>query len=148
MIAVRKVQRGYNVRDLSYADRSIIRGLDRLCFPWDEPYDPRYAFWWIAWDRDAPVGFSGLKPLRNEPGTAFMCRVGVLATHRGTGLGRKLIRCRIAWARRNPDITTLVTYTMRSNLASANNLLREGFRLYEPDYKYGGEALYFTMDVS
>lgn len=147
MTMIRKVQRGYKVADLSYADRSIIKGLDRLCFPWDDPYDPRYAFWWIAWDGDAPIGYAGLKLLRDEPGTAFMCRVGVLAQYRGQGIGKRLIQSRVRWAKRNPNISALVTYTMRDNLASANNLLKLGFRLYNPEYQYGGDALYFIMDV-
>lgn len=146
-ISIRRVQRKRS-QQLSYENRSIIRGLDRLCFPSDDPYEPRGSWWWIARDGENPVGYAGLKPLKDEPGVAFMSRVGVLPTHRGKGLGRRLVEVRVQFARSQPDIDTLITYTSPQNIASANNLISAGFRLYTPEYFWGLEnGLYFRMDV-
>lgn len=147
MVTIRRVQRK-DIKWLSYEDRSIIRGLDRLCFPSDDPYDPRWSWWWIAWDGENPVGYAGLKPLKQEPGVAFMSRVGVLPTHRGQGLGRRLVEARVKFAQRRPEIEHLITYTSRHNYPSANNLIACGFRLYHPETVWGCEdGLYFQRSV-
>jgi L-amino acid N-acyltransferase YncA len=72
-----------------------------------------------------------------------MIRSGVLTKHRGQGMQKRLIRARIAMAKRH-GFKQIVTYVLDWNLASANSLIACGFRLYIPESKYAGsKAFYF-----
>ena len=127
---------------------TTVRALDRLCFPWDTPYRTAGAVWWLAYDADGePVGYSGLKWLASQE-MWFMCRIGVLPSARGKGLASRLTAVRLRHAARARPGTQAVTYCTRDNLASANNLIRHGFKLYEPEEAYGGPGdLYWSRDV-
>lgn len=119
--------------------------LDKMCFPYDPPYKKAGAVWWIVRDEGETVAFAGLRDLGD--GTGFLCRVGVVKGHRGRRLQRRLIKVRLAEARRM-GLTHLVTYTSPCNLASANSLVHEGFSLYAPANPYAmAHALYFLMEL-
>ena len=76
-----------------------------------------------------------------------MIRSGVLSKHRGQGLQKRLIKARIAMARRH-GYQEIVTYVLDWNLASANSLIACGFRLYNPESKYAGsKAFYFRKNL-
>lgn len=123
----------------------LINDLDRECLPFDDPYTYlRDAAWWVAWDGTEPVAFGGFRPIE---GAAFLCRAGVIPSHRGLGLQRRLIRVRLAAARRC-GFGWAHTYTANGNCVSANNLIRCGFRLFEPSWYWGGtDALYLCRDL-
>ena len=67
-----------------------------------------------------------------------MHRAGVRPDARGQGLQRRLIRARVAYAKREgfPEVWT---YTSNYNVASSNNLIREGFTLWAPG-SWGGSS--------
>ena len=127
----------------------MISSMDGVCFPWDHPVDVDGAEWWIVWDDEGePVGYAALSVRPNEPGVGYLRRVGVLPSARGQGLGRRLLRARIARARAL-GLTTLLTDTTTANVASANNLIGAGFRLFLPEYAWAGHegVLYWRLDV-
>lgn len=128
-----------------------IARLDRILFESDAPVEQAGCWWWFIRDsKGRPIAFAGLRPCK-EPsnlGLAYMIRAGVRAKYRGRGLQKKLIRARVAMARRR-GFREIVAYVLEWNLASANSLIACGFRLYTPTSKYGGEtALYFRKQLS
>jgi GNAT superfamily N-acetyltransferase len=120
--------------------------LDKLLFESDEPVKPEGSWWWVARDwRGRAMAFAGMRACKHEAneGLALLTRAGVRARHRGQGLQKKLIKARVALAKRQ-GFREVITYVLGWNLASANSLIACGFRLYTPQEKYAGEkALYF-----
>ena len=125
-------------------DRQLIRDLDREIF--DLTIDPKAAYdkanWWVAWDGKTPVAFAGAW-MYAPHGWCFLERCGVLPSHRGHGLQKRLIKARMKWAHKWEAIGAN-TYTIPGNHKSANSLIACGFRMYEPERKYGGDdSLYW-----
>lgn len=114
--------------------KDLIWELDRECFPGDSPYWNDSALWWVVYDPH-PVAFAGLLPMDDF---GFLCRAGVLPSHRGQGLQRELIKRRLKEARRL-GLKMVITYTM-FNPASANSLIACGFRMYTPEWTWGGDT--------
>lgn len=137
-----------NIHSIDAYFVSVITGLDRLCFPTDEPYPTEGRWWWVVEDEDRnPVAFAGLAPLPETPGWLFLCRSGVLPQHRRKGLAQKLTRARLRFA--STRCHAVISYVDRDNVASGNNLIKAGLRLTVPAYKYGGDdAIYFTKEFS
>ena len=127
----------------------LVVSLDAACFPSDDRVVPEESQWWAIYDGGKPIAYAGLRFCR-EPynrGLAFLSRAGVLVSHRGQGLQRRLIGVRLREARRRA-MREVVTYVVPNNLASANSLIRCGFRLYRPEYRWGGAAaLYFCKTL-
>ncbi len=121
--------------------------------PHEERCDYREGFWWIASDtlsgapegseESRPVAFGGLQ-LFNSDSSGFLASSGVIPEYRGLGIQRKLIRARVRKAQRL-NLHRVMSYTSNYKLYSANNLIREGFTLYEPDYseELGGRSWLF-----
>lgn len=131
--------------------RAEVRRLDRILFAEDHEIKADGCWWWIIEDKGEGIAFAGLRPcqLAHNAGLAYLIRAGVRRTHRGRGLQRDLIRARIRMARRH-GFTELVTYVMAYNVASANNLISCGFKLYRPanPEDWGGKtALYFRKPL-
>lgn len=109
--------------------------------------------WWLVWDADipsiykpAPVAFCGLVPAVNTPGAGYLKRAGVLPAFRGHGLQGKLIRVRETKARRL-GLTTMLTDT-KDNPASANSLIRAGYKIFEPAYRWAFQSsIYWKKDL-
>jgi hypothetical protein len=101
--------------------------------------------WWAARRPNGfPVAFAGLK----RRGFVWeLVRAGVAPEARGEGLQLRLIRAREAFvARAGGGLVT--TYTAAHGLASANNLIRAGYRLYRPREAWGlPGSLYFSRRV-
>ena len=124
----------------------LLDGMDRICFPRDDPYPKRGSYWWIVWDAREPVGFAGLRVLRKE-NAGFLCRVGVLQRAIGRGIQRRLISVRERMAKRL-GLQHLITYTGPGSHASAVNLLRCGYEIYTPSWCWGVRgAIYFRKDL-
>lgn len=98
------------------------------------------VIWWIAWDGQRPVGFGGLTV---ERGAARLHLAGVLPEYRRQGIGQRLVRVRLAAARRL-GCHRVSTYTWRHNYASQANLLKAGFVL---DSGSTGTYLDFSLDL-
>jgi GNAT superfamily N-acetyltransferase len=126
---------------------NLIHLLDSQVFDYtlDSPVDTTGAQWWVALDGNIPVAYAGLKVLDN--GYAYLCRAGVLAGYRGRNLQSRLIRVRVAWAKKQ-GCSQAITYTVLENPASSNNLIKCGFKLYIPEYAWGGQnRLYWSRKL-
>ncbi len=60
---------------------------------------------------------------------AFLHRAGILPSHEGMGLQRRMVRVREAWAR-SQGCEVAVTYTSKDNAPSMANLLKEGYKFW------------------
>lgn len=105
---------------------------------------PKEGWWWLAWKGGEPVGFAGLRLTSATPKTTgYLHRSGVARKHRGNRLQTRMIHIREAMAR-SRGLTRMVSDTT-DNLASANSLIRAGYRLFEPMNKwaFGDDSLYW-----
>ncbi|WP_405548218.1 GNAT family N-acetyltransferase [Variovorax paradoxus] len=112
-----------------------LRALHTLTFPHDDHEDYTSGYWWIVWDGDAPVAFAGMRCSVTAPATAYLSRCGVLKSHRGLRLQPALLRRRLTLAKREGFQAAISTTYL--NTPSANNLIRAGFRLYDPEAPWG-----------
>jgi GNAT superfamily N-acetyltransferase len=93
--------------------------------------------WWVARScSGGVVAYAGARCPPEWPGVCFLSRCGVERVARGQRLQLRLVRARVAWARRR-GCHTVVTYTI-DNPASSNTLIRAGFRCYTPRVAFGG----------
>lgn len=122
--------------------RKILR-IDALAFPGDDPADVlnKHTAWWAFGE----LAFCGIRRT-SEPGLAFMVRAGVIPVARGLGLQRRMIYTRLRWAKAQ-GFTNVCTYTVPDNTPSANNLIRCGFRLYDPPERWAGPMLYWHREI-
>jgi GNAT superfamily N-acetyltransferase len=128
------VKKRYRIREVDSHDEEIadtLTELHRLTFFARAPI-PSFAwgYWWLAYCEAAPVAFAGLLPSTHVRNAGYFCRVGVLQPHWGNGLQRRLMRTMEQRARRNG--WRCVVSDTTSNIASANNFIRAGYRLYQP----------------
>ena len=125
------------IRRATEDDVEAIEAMDRVCFP----FDARYMFaWeknasWVAHEKDELVGYLSAHPLKY--GVWFFSRVGVMPSHRGQGLQRKLMAVMERHGRRE-GWREVVTYTAGFNGWSTRNILASGYRTYEPRKSYVG----------
>lgn len=136
-----------NIKVRHCSDLSIVSELDRKIFTRDDTkIKLENTEWWVAWFNEKPVGFAGLRPLPSEPHTYFT-RAGVIREARGNRIHGKLIRARLAWSKRH-GYEGAMTYTVPGNVASANNLIRLGFELFEPEWEWiDSKVWYFFKDL-
>ena len=131
--------------------RFEIERLDRDLFESDQKAEIEGCWWWVIYDsRNRPVAVAGMRACKAKGniGLAYLTRSGVLTEHRGRGLQKRLIRARVAMAKRN-RFKEVVTYTLNWNLASANSLASCGFNLYRPSEDWAGKyAHYFRLPIS
>jgi GNAT superfamily N-acetyltransferase len=121
--------------------------LHRLTFFDGAPIPPfELGHWWLAFHKVAAVAFAGAVPSTHARNAGYICRVGVLPAHRGQGLQSRLMRAAESRARRN-GWTCMVSDTTR-NVASANNFIRAGYRLYQPRYPWAfTDTLYWRKFI-
>jgi GNAT superfamily N-acetyltransferase len=100
----------------------------------------------MAVDGGTPVGFAGYVRSAQWHDAVYLCRSGVLASHRGHGLQKRLIRAREQHARKR-GYRWALTDTF-DNPASSNSLISSGYRLYEPARPWGKRgALYWRKKL-
>lgn len=118
-------------------DIEAIEQMDRVCFPFDKQY--MFAWeknaTWIAHDKTEPVAYLSAHPLRH--GVWFFSRVGVMPSHRGQGLQRKLMAVMEKHGRRE-GWHGIVTYCVGRNGHSIANILEAGYRTWAPRRSYVG----------
>lgn len=128
-------------------DHPALRTLHRETLPGDPHPSYTLGWWWVAFDGKTPVGFAGLHPSANWSGTGYMVRCGVVESHRGKGLQKRLIRVRVKFAR-GLGLGWLVSSTYL-NPASSNSLIGCGFRLYKPTRPWGARGtLYWRLKLA
>ena len=124
----------YTIRmaDASDDDTDTLAELHRLTF-FDAAPMPEFDLgtWWLAYQGDDAVAFAGIVPSTYVRNSGYFSRVGVLERHWGRGLQLRLMRAieargrRVGWDGIVSDTT--------DNLASANNFIKAGYQLYEPE---------------
>lgn len=124
------------IADLLQTMNAETKGFPRL----DE--EALEGFWWIASHENKAIGFTGLVPSAQWAGVGYLKRSYVDPVHRGKGLQLKFFKLRERKARRI-GWTHLVS-DCTCNVHSANNFIRAGYHLYEPNKPWGyPETLYW-----
>lgn len=130
-----------------FEEADTLADLHRRIFEADVPPPTDYGHWWIGTCAGVPVAFAGLVASTLGPGIGYLKRAGVAAGHRGRGLQRRMITLREMRARRN-GWHRIVTDTT-DNVASANNLMACGYRLFRPEHPWAfRDSLYWTKNLS
>jgi len=145
------MQQIYSIREVDGEDEEILdtlSDLHRLTFFESAPLPPfDWGHWWLAFHGPVPVGFAGLVPSTYAANAGYFCRVGVTRGHCGNSLQFRFMRALELRARRN-GWSCLVSDTT-GNLASANNFIRAGYRLYRPDEPWGWfNTLYWRKQIN
>jgi GNAT superfamily N-acetyltransferase len=129
---------GYQIRKIDGRDEEntdMLSDLHRLTFFSGAPIpDFECGDWWLTYQDGISVAFAGMVPSTHVRKAGYISRVGVLSQNRGHGLQLRLMRVMESWARRC-GWSSIVSDTTE-NLASANNFIRAGFRLYEPQFPW------------
>lgn len=129
------IVRGVDVED--HDDAELIENLYRQTYPDGSQalnVQAGGGYWWIAYYHGEPAAFLGM--VRSDQGLAagYICRVGVIAKHRGNGLQKRLMRvCErkakaLGW-------TEIVSDT-NDNPASSNSFIACGYGTYLPKDKW------------
>lgn len=129
----------YRIRAVDGMDEDIAEALSdlhRLTFLDAAPVpDFHLGHWWMAYCGVTPVAFAGMIPSTRARNAGYFSRVGVIRNHCGRGLQLRLMRAVESQARRNQWGTVVSDTT--ENIASANNFIRAGYRLYRPKDPWG-----------
>jgi GNAT superfamily N-acetyltransferase len=103
--------------------------------------------WWLVSCDGTPVAFAGLAPSTHIRSAGYFCRVGVLPNHRGSSLQLRLMRRMECQTRRNG--WRYVVSDTTDNIRSANNFIRAGYRLFQPEVPWGwANTLYWQKPVT
>jgi GNAT superfamily N-acetyltransferase len=152
-IASGKVFKGllmYRIREVDGQDDEIsdtLADLHRLTF-FDGASIPAFDWghWWLACYETMPVAFAGVIPSTRATNAGYLSRVGVLKRHCGRGLQLRLMRALESRARRNGWRSVVSDTT--ENLVSANNFIRAGYRLYQPQTPWAWpNTLYWRKSI-
>jgi GNAT superfamily N-acetyltransferase len=135
------------VRARSAGHRSDIEYLQAITLPHDQLLPTNVGVWWVVYDGTDPVAFAGLLKSHRWSDAMYLCRSGVLESHRGKGIQKRLIRVRERHAR-SLNMRWLLSDT-RDNFPSANSLIAEGFQLFRPTRPWGFKnALYWRKRIA
>jgi GNAT superfamily N-acetyltransferase len=124
----------YRIREVDGQDDEVadtLADLHRLTF-FDSASIPTFdlGHWWLAYRGTMPVAFAGVIPSTRATNAGYLSRVGVLRKHCGHGLQLRLMRALESRARLNGWRSVVSDTT--ENVVSANNFIRGGYRLYQP----------------
>jgi GNAT superfamily N-acetyltransferase len=140
----------YHIREVDPLDddvNDLLVDLHERTFIRSAPLpDFSVGHWWVARLREDSVAFVGLVPSTLLPNSGYFCRVGVIPEHYGKGLQRRLMRAAERRTRLNGwnDVISDTT----DNIASANNFIRNGYRLFQPLHPWGwNSTLYWRKSV-
>lgn len=143
----------FTVRRVDISDhliREAIAVMNRQCFPpgyWCGRIRPEAGEWWIALHGQIEAGYAGLMPSYQTDRAGYLPAAAVVPQYRGHGLHLRLLRTRIACARAL-GWTQLFTETICDNAYSANNLIRCGFRQFNPEQPWGSPfAVYWRRPL-
>jgi GNAT superfamily N-acetyltransferase len=129
----------YRIREVDSHDDDVVDTLTDLhgltFFGSASIPDFEQGHWWLAFhEEEQPVAFAGVIPSTRVRRAGYFSRVGVLKKHCGHGLQLRLMRA-MEWRSRSNGWNCVVSDTT-DNVASANNFIRAGYRLYEPQYPW------------
>jgi GNAT superfamily N-acetyltransferase len=104
------------------------------------------GYWWLALYETAPVGFAGVITSTRAYNAGYFSRVGVLRKYCGHALQLRLMRAMESRARNNG--WSCVVSDTTDNVASANNFIRAGYRLYRPQHPWAWpNTLYWRKSI-
>lgn len=106
------------------------------------------GWWWLAQDAGRTVGFTGMVPFEPFPHVGYYKRAAVLPEYRGKGLQQWFMEVRDAKARSSTDWTHIVSECDFDNIASANNFIKAGFRLCDPERVWADKALFWIKRIT
>lgn len=117
--------------------RALIRYMDAECFPKDEPFEWKDAYFTIGENHTsseaAPACYCAWKPVEFLGSTvAFLYRAGVMPEFRGQRLQQKMIAIREDQIHPHRDIDFIVTCTAVDNMASISSMQKSGYKIYSP----------------
>jgi hypothetical protein len=128
----------YRIREVNGRDDDMadtLAELHQMTFSSSAPVPEfDWGHWWLAFHGQLPVAFAGLVPSTHVENAGYFCRVGVVGEHCGHALQLRLMRALESRARGNG--WSFVVSDTTDNLASANNFIRAGYRLYQPEYPW------------
>ena len=125
----------YCIREVDGADEAdTLAELHQLTFL-DYAKTPSFeeGHWWLGYRGHKPIAFAGLVP-SVFPSAGYFNRVGVLPEHSGHGLQLRFMRTLERRARSNG--WSMIVSDTTDNVRSANNFIRSGYRLFEPEVKW------------
>jgi GNAT superfamily N-acetyltransferase len=124
---------------------SQLKELDSRAFPGcDYDFADNRDWWVMLNDKGKIIAYCGSW---YQSDISMFCRAWVHPEHRGKGLQTKMIKHRLKTAK-GYGCNVAITYTTKDNCPSANNLIKNGFRLYLPQYSYAGDGMiYFSKSL-
>jgi GNAT superfamily N-acetyltransferase len=140
----------YRVREVNGHEEDIADGLaelHHLTFFTGAPL-PEFdqGHWWLAFHEGIAIAFAGLVMSTHAANAGYFCRVGVLRKHWGHALQLRLMRALESRSRHNGWCCIVSDTT--DNLASANNFIRPGYRLYQPQHPWAWpNTLYWRKSI-
>ncbi len=140
----------YSIREVDAQDDEIddvLSDLHCLTF-FESAILPSFdsGHWWLASYGGEPIAFAGMVRSTHYENAGYICRVGVLHQHCGKSLQLRLMRAMEGRARRN-GWRNIVSDTT-NNVASANNFIRAGYRLYLPKFPWAwAHTLYWRKNL-
>jgi GNAT superfamily N-acetyltransferase len=128
----------YRIREVDSHDDDMaetLADLHRLTF-FDSASIPDFeqGHWWLAFHQAEPAAFAGVIPSTHARNAGYFSRVGVLREHCGHGLQLRLMRAMELRSRANG--WDCVVSDTTGNVVSANNFIRAGYSLYEPQHPW------------
>lgn len=101
--------------------------------------------WWLGYRDRKPVAFAGLVPSM-FPKAGYFIRVGVIPEHSGHGLQLRFMR--VLERRAKANGWGMIVSDTTDNVRSANNFIRAGYRLFEPEVRWAfPHSLYWRKDL-
>ena len=79
--------------------RAALDWLQAKCFCEAEHLTTEEGYWWIAREGEIPVAFAALQSVPSWDQTAYMARSGVIHSHRGQGIQKRLLKHREQFAK-------------------------------------------------
>jgi GNAT superfamily N-acetyltransferase len=127
---------------------NVLMFLQKQILPADSPYKPDRGHWWIAYaECGKPVAFAGLVRSIRWGDTGYLCRAGVLDNFTGNGLQKRLIKVRLAQAKKLGWSWCITDTT--NNPASSNSLISCGFKIYRPGQPWSWKhSIYWKYKVN
>jgi GNAT superfamily N-acetyltransferase len=99
--------------------------------------------WWVMTNnRNQIIAYCGSI---YRDGICIFNRAWVHKRYRGEGIQKRLINIRLRAAKRTCYIA--ITYTIKQNYPSINNLIKCGFKIYGPAYEYGGPTMLYWQKL-
>lgn len=131
----------------SKSTAALLQYLQLHILPADEPKELENGWWWVVYDGPLPVAFAAMHESVRWCDTVYLSRAGVLPSHRGQGIQKRLLACRERKARKL-KYRWLVTDTFM-NPPSSNSLISRGFRIYQPSKPWSFDgAIYWRKELS